>query len=139
MKMDKKILKLLYRSFDDELNEKEQVRLEKALEEYEELKNERELILEQRQALAGSAAPSFKSDFAERVMDRIQTLDQKKNGFESFYDTLLLMFRRFAIVGAAILLFLLIYNLQTGDILSTEEIMFASDLTFEEILSLPLF
>jgi hypothetical protein len=72
-------------------------------------------------------------------MDRIETLGQKKNGFESFYETLLLMFRRFAIIGAAILLLLLIYNLQTGDILSSEEIMFASDFTFEEILDLPLF
>ena len=72
-------------------------------------------------------------------MNRIESLQKKKNGYESFYETLLLMFRRFAIVGAAILLILLIYNLQTGDILSSEEILYASDFTFEEILNLPLF
>ena len=115
------------------------IALEKALKESKELQKEREQILTQRQALGASSAPSFKPLFAERVMNRIETLGQKNNGFESFYQTLLVMFRRFAIVGAAILLLLLIYNLQTGDILSSEEIMFASDFTFEEILDLPLF
>ena len=137
--MDKKILKLLYRSFDEALNEEEKEQLEKALKECEELRIEKERLLAQRQALAESPGHSFKPQFAERVMGRIQTLDQKKNGIESFYDALLVMFRKFAIVGAAILLLLLIYNLQTGDILSSEEIMFASDFTFEEILDLPLF
>jgi hypothetical protein len=137
--MDKKILKLLYRSFDDELNEKERERLEKAMMESKELQREKEKILMQRQALAESETISFKPFFAERVMNQIEALGKKKNGFESFYETLLLMFRRFAIVGATILLLLLVYNLQTGDILSTEEIMFASDFTFEKILDLPLF
>ena len=137
--MDKNILKLLYRSFDDELNPKEKERLDRALKESEELRKEKEQILLQRQALVKSSTPSFKPFFAERVMNRIETSGQKINGFESFHETLLLMFRRFAIVGAAILLLLLVYNLQTGDILSTEEIMFASDFTFEEILNLPLF
>jgi len=137
--MDNKILKLLYRSFDDELNPEEKERLDRALKETEELRKEREQILAQRQALAESSAPSFKPFFPERVINRIESLGKKKNGFESFYETLLLMFRRFAIVGAAILLILLIYNLQTSDILSTQEILYASDFTFEEILNLPLF
>jgi len=137
--MDKKILKLFYRSFDDKLNEKDREKLEKAMKESKELQKEKEQILAQRQALAESSTPSFKPLFPERVMSRIESLQKKKNGFESFHETLLLMFRRFAIAGAAILLLLLIYNLQTGDLLTTEEIMFASDFTFEEILNLPLF
>lgn len=137
--MDKKILKLLYRSFDDNLNEKERKQLDEALKVSKELRKEREQILAQRQALAESSAASFEPLFPERVMSRIDSLGQKKNGFESFYDTLLFMFQRLAIVGAAILLILLIYNLQTGDILSSEEILYASDFTFEKILNLPLF
>jgi hypothetical protein len=137
--MDKKILKLLYRSFDDELTPKETERLELELKESEELRREKHKILAQRQALAESSAPSFKPHFAERVMTRVEVLGEKKNGFESFYESLFLMFRRFAIVGAALLLLLLIYNLQSGDIFSSEEILFASDYTFEEILDLPLF
>lgn len=137
--MDKKILKLLYRSFDDKLNPEETERLDRALKESEALRKEKEQIFAQRNALAESSSPSFKPFFPERVMGRIESLQDKKNGFESFYETLLLIFRRFAIVGAAILLLLFIYNLQSGDILSSEEIMFASDITFEEILDLPLF
>jgi anti-sigma factor RsiW len=137
--MDNKILKLLYRSFDDELNEKEREQLEKAMKESKELQKEKERILAQRQALAESSSPSFKPLFAERVMNRIETLGQKNNGFESFYETLLLMFRRFAIIGAAILLILLIYNLRTGDALSTDEIFYASDVAIEKMIDLPLF
>ena len=137
--MDKKILRLLYRSFDDELSESEAGKLEQALAESKELRREREQILAQRQALAESSAPSFKPLFAERVMDRIETLGHKKNGFESFYETLLLVFRRFAIIGVAILLLLVIYNLRTGDALTTDEIFYASDVAIEEIIDLPLF
>jgi hypothetical protein len=137
--MDKKILRLLYRSFDDELNQEEKEQLDRALRGSEELRKEKERVLAQRQALAASSASSFKPFFAERVMGRIESLGIKKNGFESFYEMLLLMFRRFAIIGAAILLLLLIYNLQTGDILSTDDILYASDFTFEKILNLPLF
>lgn len=136
--MDKKIRKLLYRSLDEELNDKERDRMQKALKESEDLRKEKEEMLEQRRALAECSA-SFKPFFAERVMDRIVTLGEKKNGFESFYESLLWMFRRFAIVGAVILLLLLIYNLQARDIFSSGDIMFASDITFEQILDLPLF
>lgn len=137
--MDKKILKLLYRSFDDEPNEREQEQLEHALKESVELQKEKERILVQRQALSESTPPTFEPLFAERVMNRIESLGKKKSGIESFYESLWVMFRRFAIVGTALLLILLIYNLQSGDILSTDEILFASDFTFEEILNLPLF
>ncbi len=137
--MAKKILKLLYRSFDDELNPNEKERLDHALKGSEDLRKEKERILAQRQDIAESSAPSFSPFFAERVMNRIESLGRDKNALESFYETLLLMFRRFVIIGAAILLLLLIYNLQTGDILTTDDILYASDFTFEKILDLPLF
>ena len=46
--MDKKILKLLYRSFDEELKEKEKQHLEAAMKQSEELCLERDRILAQR-------------------------------------------------------------------------------------------
>jgi anti-sigma factor RsiW len=137
--MDKKMLNLLYRSFDDELDPDKRKRLDQALKESEELRKEKVRIQEQRQALAESSKPSFKALFPERVMNRIKTLGQEKNGFESFYQTLLLMFRRFAVIGAAILLLLLVYNLQTGDALSTDEIFYASDAAIEKMIDLPFF
>jgi hypothetical protein len=105
----------------------------------EELRLERDRILAQRQALAESSKPSFTPFFAERVMSRIESLSEKKNGIEAFYETLLMMFRRFALVGAAILIILLLYNLRTGDALSTDEIFYTSDVAIEKIIDLPLF
>jgi len=137
--MDKKILKLLYRSFDDELNETERRRLEEALRHSDELRREKDRILAQRHAIAKSQKPSFKPFFAERVMSRIASLNAKKNGLEAFYETLLVIFRRFALVGAAILITLLLVNLRTGDALSTDEIFITSDVAIEEIADLPLF
>jgi hypothetical protein len=137
--MDKKILKLLYRSFDDELNETETRRLEEALGQSDELRREKDRILAQRQAIAESPKPSFKPFFAERVMSRIASLNAKKNGLEAFYETLLVIFRRLALVGAAILIILLLVNLRTGDALSTDEIYYTSDAAIEEIADFPLF
>jgi hypothetical protein len=139
MNMDKKILKLLYRSFDDDLDRKEKDQLEKALQKSDMLRNEREKILVQRQALAESPKPTFKAYFAERVMSRIESRGEKKNGLETFYKTLLATFRRLALAGAAILLLLLIYNLRIGDALSSDEIFYSSDVAIEEISDFPLF
>ncbi len=138
--MNKKILKLLYRSFDTELSEKNQKRLDNALEKSEELRLEKERALAQRQALAKNGTQSFSPFFAERVMGQIESLGQaKKNGFELFYETFKAMFQRLAIVSAVVLLVLVSYNLIKGDILPQEEIIFASDAAMEEILELPLF
>ena len=137
--MDKKILNLLYRSLDGELNETEMQQVREALRQSEELRREKERILAQRRAIAESPKPSFKPFFAERIMNRIESMGEKKNGQEAFYETLLVMFRRFALAGAAILIILLLVNLSTGDALSTDEIFYTSDVAIEEIADLPLF
>ena len=136
--MNKKILELLYLSFDSNLDEKEQKQLAEALKNSEELRKEKEQILAQRRTVSDSAERSFKPFFAERVMNRIDSISEK-NGLEIFYETLKSVFRRFAIVSAVIMIVLISYNLATRDSLSSEEIFYASDVTFEEILDLPLF
>jgi hypothetical protein len=137
--MDKKILNLLCRSFDDQLNQKEKQLLEEALKKSENLRQEKEKIEAQRQALKEIPRSSFKAFFAERVMNRIESLGEKKNGLEMFHETLMTVFRRFAVVGALILLLLIVYNLRVGDSLSADEIFYVSDAAFEEFLNLPLF
>jgi len=136
--MNKKILELLYLSFDSNLDEKEQKQLTEALKNSEELRKEKEQILDQRRTVSDSAERSFKPFFAERVMNRIDSISEK-NGLEIFYETLKSVFRRFAIVSAVIMIVLISYNLATRDSLSSEEIFYASDVTFEEILDLSLF
>jgi hypothetical protein len=137
--MDKKILELLYKSCDEELNEKDKRKLKEALAQSEELRREKDRILAQRRAIADSQKPSFKPDFRERVMRRIESMGEKKNGFETFYEALLAMFRGFALAGAALLIILLLINLHTGDALSTDDIFYASDIVLEKIIDLPFF
>lgn len=133
-----KILELLYRSFDTDLEDKEQKQLEEALKNSEELRKEKEQILSQRQALSDSAVKSFSPFFPERVINRINSLSEKKD-LVTIYESLKVVFRRFAVVGAVIMIALISYNLITGDSLSTDEVFYASDTVFEEILDSPLF
>ena len=136
---NKKILKLLYRSLDGDLNEKDRLRLDEALEKSEELRKEKEGLLAQRQVVADSAGHSFGPYFADRVMNRIDGLSQKKNGLEGFYDSFMAIFRKVAIVSAVILVLLISYNVIKSDIVPEDELFFMADTTIEEILDLPLF
>jgi len=137
--MNKKILDLLYRSFDSDLDEEEQKKLAEALKISEELRKEKEQIEAQRQVISDSADQSFKPSFAERVMSRIHALGEKDDTLEAFYQSLKAVFRRLAIVGAVIMIALISYNLIIGEGLSPDEAFYVSELTFEEILQLPLF
>jgi hypothetical protein len=137
--MNKKTLRLLYRSFDGRVSEKELRFLEEALGRSPELKAEKEQIQRQREMLSQGAALSFAPGFADRVIGGLDTSAADTNGWEQFYAILLTLFRRFAIAGAVALLLLLTYNLRLGDQLSLEEAFFASDTTVEELRRLPLF
>ena len=137
--MDKKNLELLYRSLDDNLETKEQQQLEKVLEKSQDLRKEKEMITAQRKAISDSATRSFKPFFAERVIRRIEETQEKGANVESFYETLQAAFRKFAVLGAAVMIVLILLNFITGDSLSAEEIFYASDLTLESLYDLPLF
>ncbi len=136
---DKRILKLLYRSLDSDLDVKDRKKLNRALERSVELRQEKESIVAQRQVLAKSASPSFGPFFAERVMNRIETLSPKKNGLEAFYKSFMAAFRKVAIVSVVVLVILISYNLIKSDIVPEDELFFMADTTMEEILDLPLF
>jgi hypothetical protein len=135
----KKNLKLLYRSFDTDLSEKEKERLDEALEQSTDLREERDLLLARRQAVADSAVKSFRPYFTDRVMSQIAAMGNKKNPQESFYDALLFVFRRLAVFGALVMIGLVFFNVIKGHIIPVDEIFFASDLALEEILNLPIF
>jgi hypothetical protein len=136
---DKKVLKLLYRSLDSDLKDTDQKKLDEALKKSEELRKEKERVLEQRRVVADSAGQSFGPFFAERVMNRIDRLGEKKNGLEAFYESFMAAFRKVAIVSAAVLVLLISYNVVKSDIVPEDELFFIADTTMEEILDLPLF
>jgi len=80
--MDKKIIDLLYRSFDSDLSAEEQHLLEQALRESDALKTEKEKITAIRANLALEKEQSFKPFFAERVMNKIQNVSKIKNSWK---------------------------------------------------------
>ena len=137
--INRKVLKLLYRSMDSDLEDKDQKKLDEALEKSEELRKEKEKVLVQRRAVADSSSQSFSPFFADRVMNRIEGLGQKKNGLEAFYESFMATFRKVAIVSAAVLILLISYNVIKSDIVPEDELFFMADTTMEEILDLPLF
>ena len=138
MKENKKRKQLLYRSFDQELNPAEQAILAQALENSPALRQEKEDILALRTAAATTAVHSFKPFFADRVMEKINRYAGKPNGLDvqAFYDSLVYVFRRFALAGALASIILFIFTLRIGELLSVEEAIIMPDLTVREILSI---
>lgn len=72
-------------------------------------------------------------------MANLASAGKKENGLEAWYNTFKAIFRRFAVVGLVIMLLLITYNLSIDDSLSSEEVFFSSDATYEELQQLPLF
>lgn len=138
MNMDKKILRLLYRSFEERLEEKEQKQVEEALRKSEELRQEKEKILSMRKAVTDSAHRSFKPFFAERVMNRIMA-GEKESLMISVFEPLKAVFQPLAIAAAIVIIVLIVYNLGIGESLTMNEAFYVSELTIEEILPVPLF
>lgn len=138
MNMNKKILRLLYRSFEEKLEEKEQKQVEEALRRSEELRQEKERIAAMRKAVADSAHRSFKPFFAERVMNRIMA-GEKESLMISVFEPLKAVFQRLAIAAAIIIIVLMVYNLSMGESFSMDEAFYVSELTIEEIFPVPLF
>jgi len=138
MTKNKKILKLLYRSFDHRLKEKEQKKLAQALEHSPGLQQEKKQIEAQRKILANTEIQSFKPFFVERVMAQVNALGGKTNGLDlqMFYESLVSVFRRFAVAGAVISVLLFFYNLGVGEILPLEEALTMSDITLRAILAM---
>jgi hypothetical protein len=138
MNMDKKALKLLYRSFEEKLKEREQNQLKEALEKSEELRREKEKITEMRKAVSESAYGTFEPFFAERVMNRI-VAEEKERAVVSVFEPLKAVFQRLAIAAAIVIIVLIVYNLSIGESFTMNEAFYVSELTSEEILPIPLF
>ena len=135
--MNKKVIDLLYRSFDGTLTPGEKEELNEALAKSQELREEKERITTMRSALSASAAKSFRPFFAQRVMHAITLATAQKNGLELFFESLQFAFRRVAAVGATAILILLAYNLvKSGDISIAGAFGMPQE-TLEEVLESP--
>ena len=137
--MDKRILQLLYRSFDSNLKEKDRRRLTDALEESVELQKEKERIFFLRRGVSDSVLGSFPPFFAERVISRLHSAEIRERTLAASFDAFRAIFKRFALISFLILIGLVSYNLMCNDSLSQNEICYVPDITLGEILPPPLF
>ncbi len=111
--------KLLLRSLLGELDEQEQQKVQRALKENPELQREYAELKQTRQRL-GQDPVEFRPFFAERVVNRIKAESTRVQ--EDFLSAFSYMFRRVAVAGAVLGLFLLIVNLsQPGSAFSVQD------------------
>ncbi|MFC1725275.1 hypothetical protein ACFL4T_06585 [candidate division KSB1 bacterium] len=136
--MNKKLIKLLYRSFDGSLTEDEEKTLSDALQGSEELRSEKEKIMNLRSLVSGASEKEFSPFFTEKIMNKIESA---KNGYvkTNHIDRIAeFIFRRLALIGAAAVILLIAYNfIQTGQITVTG-LFGIPEITYEEIIE-PVF
>lgn len=131
--MNKKMLELLYRSFDDVLKPEEQQQLEETLIKSKKLQEEKEQIVTMRTTISGSAAQSFKPFFAEKVVRRITALQEEERSQVTFFDSLFYIFKPVAIAAAILLITLLSYNLLKSDRISLANALAEPEITLEQV------
>jgi anti-sigma factor RsiW len=137
--MDKRILKLLYRSLDAPLKKKQEERLRRALAESTELRRRQAEITALRGALADGSPRSFRPGFADRALERIRSARESPDRLEALARAYAVAFRRIVIAGLIVLAVLVSYNLASGDLLPRDAIFYASNLAVGRLLRVPMF
>jgi anti-sigma factor RsiW len=137
--MEKRILKLLYRSLDTDLKEKDRRRLNKALAESEELRQYKMDIISLRQAVAQIAAPSFALRFGDRVMSRIRSASGTPQRHKALVESYRWVFRRLTAVAIVILIVLVLVAVVQDGLFPKDAIFYISDTAIDRILQVPVF
>lgn len=130
--MKKKLIQLLYRSFDENLSAKKKKQLETALAQSTDLKREKEQITVIRTAITSNAEKSFKPFFAEKVMKQVRYSRQPKQ--LSFFDSLVYIFKPVAIASVVLIIIMFSYNLFVKDNASLVNAMSESEFTLVQVL-----
>lgn len=112
--IDQKIKYLLYESYDRHLSPAEYSRLKEALKIDVELQDLHQRLEKLNGRFAEHRIDSFGPWFAERVMNKIQSLPTKELVYESFLKNLLPMFRRVALISSVVFILILGFNISTS-------------------------
>jgi len=136
--LDRKMLELLYCSFDRRLTDEEREKLDAALASSKELRAERERIASMRRDISASKASGFGYMFAERVMKRVRSEDWVEEASPVFFESLSRVFRPVAVAGVAAALALMVYNIVENKDLSFSAALGVPEVTLEEVLESPL-
>jgi anti-sigma factor RsiW len=132
--MNKRIRKLLYKSFDHELSLEEQQSLDEALAASRELREEKARIESMRDTVSAAAADSFGASFAERVMQRIETEKRNASRSEIFFESLVRVFRPVAAAAMIVLIAMAVYNMSVNDSVSLTGALGQPDVTLDQVL-----
>jgi len=120
---DKKLEKLLYKSFDGILSIKEAELLREELRKSPELEETYNQIKKIRRAVGDTTEESFKPFFEERLINKIFNTEKKENPLVNWADSFNKSFRQVAYTAVAILALLIIYNVNSGNISSIENLI----------------
>ena len=133
MTMDKILLQLLQRSYNEELSPAEKEKLEKALSNDSELGEEKKKLDIIRKVLSEEKF-TFGAYFAENVMTRIETEEKAEQG-----NSFLYAFNRIALPGLAAAIILLLFTVFSNGSLSLESIMGIESMQTEYLSEFLLF
>ncbi|MBN2102528.1 hypothetical protein JW835_00640 [bacterium] len=107
--MSDKMYNLLLKSFDTDLSDDEQIKLETALKQSAELRFEKDRLLKIRHALRHVLYTRFQPFFADRVIARIQSV-KTSNSIDLFFESLKTAFRTLVIPVALLIIGFMSYN-----------------------------
>jgi hypothetical protein len=143
MKIDERILELLYRSFDDDLSGSELADLEAALAVSEDLRREKDKIASVRETVAAGGAEGFGYMFTERVMKRIEaertsSSAARNDTAPTLFESLLRTFKPVAVAGVAAVMALMVYNIVDNRDLSFSAALGIPAATLEDTMESPL-
>ena len=131
--MKPRIIKLLYRSFDEDLSKREQIQLNEALSKSKELQEKKSILQKVRETLSGLEKPAIEPLFKNRVMEKIYTLQTEREQV-LFYDSLVYVFRRVAFAVTMVLVILFFYTYFSTGSFDPVGIVNGSDVSFEELI-----
>ncbi len=120
---DKKLEKLLYKSFDGILTIKEAELLKEELRKSKELEETYNQIKKIRKAVNDVSEESFKPFFEERLLNKMFNVEKKGSPLSNWVDSLNKSFRQVAYTAAIILALLVFYNVNNGNISSIENLL----------------
>jgi len=135
----KKIIELLIKSFDSELNNRDKIDLSDALEHSKELQMEQceyEII---RNRLFEIKTPSFSPVFEQNVIRKIRQLNDEGNIADQLFYWLVYGFRRLGLSAAVAAVILMVFNLGQAEQFSIAAAFGVSDMILEKIVIKVLF
>lgn len=119
----KNLEKLIYKSLDGILTDKEAASLEAEMRNSAEAKNLYSEILLMRKNIEALPAPDFSPLFESRVMSKLNGDKLNNSRSQNSPDMLGIIFKKFAFAAVLILLLLITYNLNSGNSYSIENLL----------------